>query len=199
MIFSRFRASYTVLLVASCLIVSCTGAVAQGTPTPGAKTVLPVFQSVVQQLHGKTQVPIVLPTQIPTANPGHTYAYLLDSAKDSYTLTLDTTPDCRGKDYCDFGILTAQQVYQNTPSVRDMYAFELSPKFQPTARSPEQQGEVQLSNGITGYFVPYICSANCDTSKLFWEQDGYRYSVGIEVASQAAMVKMANSAIENER
>lgn len=199
MIFSRFRVSYVALLVTSCLVVSCTGAVAQGTPTPRAKTVLPVFQSVFQQLYDKTQVPIVLPTQLPTANPDHTYAYLLDSAKDSYTLTLDSTPDCHGKGYCEFGILTAQQVYQDTPSMRDMYAFELSPKFKPTARSPEQQGEVQLTHGITGYFVPYICSANCDTSKLFWEQGGYRYSVGIKMASQAAMVRMANSAIENER
>ena len=223
MIFSRFRASYIALLAASWLIVvSCTGAIAQGTPIPGAKTVLPVFQSVVQQLQGQTQVPIVLPTQfstqatvrlddssdnlqpyinVPISPDGQfqqTYAYVLDSAKDSYTLTLDATPDCRGADACSFGILTAQAVYQNTPSVRDTYAFELAPYFKPTARSPEHQGEVQLTDGVTGYFVPYVCGANCDTSKMFWEQNGYRYRVGIRMASQAAMVRMANSAIENE-
>ena len=58
--------------------------------------------------------------------------------------------------------------------------------------------QAQLSHGITGYFIPYVCGASCDTSKVFWEQSGYRYSVGIRMASQAAVVRMANSAIENE-
>ena len=223
MLLSKLRAFHAVLLIGGwLLVVGCMGAIADETLIPGAKTVPDVFQSVVQQLQGQTQIPIVLPTQIPTdalvsfeGSQGGlrpyinvpitadgkfetVSAYVLDSAKEAYTITLDATLDCHGVDACSFGLLTAQQIYQNTPSVASQYAFELAPTFQPIARSPEPQGEVQLSHGINGYFVSYVCGANCDTSKVFWEQGSYRYSVGIRMASQAAMVKMANSAIENE-
>lgn len=224
MIFSRFRASYIVpLVVGWLLVVGCTSAIAQETLIPGAKTVPAVFQPIVQQLQGQTQIPIVLPTQIPTdalvpfdesqggpqpyinvpiTTDGkfqNVSAYVLDSSENAYTVTLDATPDCHGVDACSFGLVAAQQVYQDTPSVQSDYAFELAPDFQPIARSPEQQGEVQLAHDITGYFVPYVCGSTCDTSKMFWEQSGYRYEVGIRMASQAAMVRMANSAIENEQ
>ncbi|WP_199333680.1 hypothetical protein [Oculatella sp. FACHB-28] len=59
-------------------------------------------------------------------------------------------------------------------------------------------GEVTLAQGIHGYFIPFVCGANCDTSKIIWEQNSYRYRVGIRMASKATMIRFANSVIENE-
>ena len=223
MVLLRFRAFYVALLIGSLLLVgSCTRAIAFPGITPGAKVVLPVFEDVVGQLSGQTKVPIVLPTYIPTdalvpfseAEGGPQpylnvpvgpdgqfegiYVYVTGASSDHYDLSLDVTADCNGAGFCSFGILMAQRVYQGTPSVASEYAFELEPDFRPIMRSPEEQGEVQLAQGITGYFVPYVCGANCDTAKVFWKQQGYQYSVGIRMASKAAVVQMANSAINNE-
>lgn len=223
MVLLRFRAFYVALLVSSLLLVgSCTRAIAFTSTAPGAKVVLPVFEDVVGQLPGQTQVPIVLPTYIPTdalvpfseveggpqpyikvpIGPDGQfegiYAYITGASPDRYDLSLDATAGCHGAGYCSFGILTAQRVYQDTPSVASEYAFELEPDFRPVVRSPEEQGEVQLAQGITGYFVPYVCGANCDTAKVFWEQEGYRYSAGIRMASKATVVRLANSAINNK-
>jgi hypothetical protein len=200
------------------LILGCSRVLAADVPTPGGKTVLPLFQPILSSLERQTQVPIVLPTIIPTVavvtvdgntgayidvpitEDGHfrdTYASISDASTDSYEISLDATSDCQGADRCSFGLLGGQVVYQNTPSIQSEYAFELAPDFQPPARSPELMGEVDLANGIKGYFVPYVCGANCDTSKVLWEQNGYRFKVGIRYASKATMVEMANSAINN--
>lgn len=218
----KVRVLLGAFLISGLLLGSCANAIAQEPLMPGAKTVLPVFQNVVKQLQEKTRIPIVLPTQIPTgalvplaaSNGGsqpyinvpidaqgqfqHIYASVLDSSEDGYELSLDATSDCHGADACSFGLVTAKRVYQTTLSVASAYAYEQQPDFRPIARSPEIMGDVELPHSIKGYFVPYVCGANCDTSKVFWEQNGVRYSVGIRMASKAAVVAMANSAIENE-
>jgi hypothetical protein len=58
---------------------------------------------------------------------------------------------------------------------------------------------VSLAQGIQGYFLPFVCGANCDTSKVIWEQNGDRYTVGIRYASKATVIDFANSVIQNER
>jgi hypothetical protein len=56
-------------------------------------------------------------------------------------------------------------------------------------------GWVVLANGLTAYFIPYVCGANCDDSKVIWEQNGYRYLVGLKAEKKKTVVEMANSAI----
>ena len=212
----------TAALVAICgLLLGCSPVWAQApAPIPSSQTVLPIFQPVFKQLQAHTQIPIVLPTSIPTdalilsrsrlqpyidvpvTGKGQfqqVSVFVLSSTKDAYELSLDATPNCQGSDRCSFGLLSGQQVYQDTPAISSEYDFEKQPDFQPLARSPESMGEVALTGGITGYFVPFVCGASCDTSKVIWEQSGYRYRVGIRMASKAAMIHFANSIIQNER
>ena len=55
---------------------------------------------------------------------------------------------------------------------------------------------VGLSRGIQGWFIPWLCGANCNDAKVVWEEHIYRYSMGIKLGDRASLVKMANSAIE---
>jgi hypothetical protein len=186
----------------------------------GVKTVLSAFQPIAQLLQHQTIVPIVLPTiipnealipvnginqsyiNVPVASDGsfeNIYASISQVDRTHYEISLDATADCQGADQCSFGVVSAQALTPQTPSVQSEYAFESEPDFHPMERSPEQMGEVALTHGIKGYFVPFVCGASCDTSKVVWDQNGYRYEVGIRYASKATMVQMANSAIENEQ
>jgi hypothetical protein len=196
MIFFKFRSFYSVCLLSGLLLLcGCAGAVAQEPLIPGAKTVLPIFQNSVKQLQGQTQIPIVLPTEIP--HSAIIYAHLDSSDSSSYLISLNNTADCQGETYCSFGNVYAQRVYQDTPSIQSELAD--SSDSHPTSKSPETAGEVQLAHGITGFFSPYACYAYCTTSDLLWEQNGVRYSVSLRLGSKAALVAMANSAIENEQ
>jgi hypothetical protein len=186
----------------------------------GVKTVLSVFQPIAQSLQRQTVVPIVLPVvipnealipvnginqpyiNVPVASDGsfeNIYAFISEADRTHYEISLDATADCQGTDQCSFGGMSAQALIPQTPSVQSEYSFESDADFHPVGRSPEQMGEVELTHGIKGYFVPFVCGASCDTSKVIWDQNGYRYKFGIRYASKATMVQMANSAIENEQ
>ncbi|UIE40365.1 hypothetical protein KIK02_04405 [Leptodesmis sichuanensis A121] len=200
--------------------MGCSAAAQEPTPIPGARTVLPIFQPIVEQLQHQTPIPVVLPTNIPTEAlmPNSTgkpqayikvpitpegkfqqvFAHIIEAQQNRYEISLDATSTCRGQDSCSFGLLSGQLLHQGDPSIQAEYAFEQSPDFRPTERSPEAMRTVALARGITGYFVPFICGANCDTSKVIWEQNGYRYKVGIRYASKKTVVGVANSAIQNE-
>jgi hypothetical protein len=69
----------------------------------------------------------------------------------------------------------------------------------PKAIAPNKPGYITLARGIKGIFLPYNCGANCGTSKIVWEQSGYRYSIGIKSGRLKEVVSVANSAIENSR
>jgi hypothetical protein len=94
--------------------------------------------------------------------------------------------------------LSGQHLHPGDKSIQQDFAFEQAPDFQPVGRSPESMSEVTLAKGIHGYFIPFVCGANCDTSKVIWEQNGDRYKVGIRYASKTTVVELANSVIQNE-
>jgi hypothetical protein len=212
------------ILYLTCGIIFLSGCTASAqvetVPIPGVQAIRPEFQSLVPTLQQQTQVPIVLSTEIPTdalvplkTGPQpylnvpltaegrfqQVVPHITQATETHYEISLDATADCQGSDRCSFGFLSGQQVFQDTPAVAALYAFELDPEFQPLARSPEAMSEVALDFGLTGYFVPFVCGANCDTAKLFWEQSGLRYGVGIRYGSQSMLINLANSILHNER
>jgi hypothetical protein len=215
----RFRRSLIGIL--GSLLIGCSAAAQTTAPIPSAQKILPIFQPILAQLQHQTRIPVVLPTDIPAealvpddnGQPGayikvpiaktgqfqHIYAHIIDAQPSRYEISLDATSTCRGQDSCSFGLLSGQQLHQGDKTIQAEYAFEQAPDFHPIGRSPEMMGDVPLARGITGYFVPFICGANCDTAKIIWEQNGYRYKVGLRYASKATIVQVANSAIANEK
>lgn len=214
-----------ILIGILCLYLWGCTAVAQPSRLESAriKIVPPGFEQVVTQLREHTQVPLFLPTRIPNAalvatdgkpqpylqvpltedgkfKGVYPYIYAESLKSDYYSISLDAEPGCRGAGACSFGLLSGQKLTPDSPSVAKEYAYQTEdPSYNPVGRSPEKAGPVSLSKGIQGYFVPFVCGASCDTSKVFWEQNGYRYMVGIRYASQKTMIDMANSAIENQK
>lgn len=185
---------------------------------PGVKEVLPQFELVYQKMT-TTTVPVALPTWIPLnayyyTEAGRTFyldvpvtaegdfegfwATVEDYRVDKYRIALNATENCSGAGYCSFGEFGAKKVYGDSPTVAQEYAFLDNPRFRPLLRSPEKGGSVELSQGLKGTFIPYVCGANCDTSKIFWELNGYRYWTGIRMASRDTLIKMANSMIDNQ-
>ena len=192
------------LFVLALILVGCSAS-AQPDLILGANTVLPEFRGVLQILQQESEVPIVLPATLPEAAlpeiDGETqpfYSSVSTSNIDSYELSLDSTETCNGATYCAFGIISGEQLSAESQTVAEIYAFHLDPSYQPIKRSEEQMGPVSLAHSIEGYFVPWVCGASCDTAKVFWEQKGYRYRVGIRMADKATVVEIANSAINNE-
>lgn len=137
----------------------------------------PAFRSIFPALQYQTEVPIVLPGYIPGGDSTSPLYAILESATASgYQILLAFTEDCNGGTACRLGSVSGQVADGTTP-------LEGQP--------------VTLNDGITGYFVEATCGANCSDATLTWEQNGYRYTVGIKAGNEADLVEMANSAIAN--
>ncbi|NBD31477.1 MAG: hypothetical protein GVY17_00490 [Cyanobacteria bacterium] len=178
------------------------------------------FQPILRELREKTAVPILLPSQLPqenytilpqgseATNPNPSvptlYPYLVEASLSRYDISLDVTPECGGTGACKEGSIIGEQITAKTPEMPERFT-ELSELYRndpnsqkpPVRRSPEPPESVQLSGGITGYFIPFTCGASCGESRVVWDQNGYRYQVGLESSEQQAVVNLANSAIEN--
>lgn len=153
-----------------------------------------VLSSTISKLKAKTRVPLKLPTQIPQEEYP-LYITVNTATSDQYELTIGTDSDCSGGNYCRYGTISGRKITPSTPSVEEEYAFLNDPTYQPSVRSKEKMGKIALANGTEGYFIPYVCGASCDDSKVIWEQGGYRYLVGIKAGDKKSVVEMANSAI----
>jgi len=162
------------------------------------------FDGVRARLKKLTKVPLRLPTYVPmhgqvTPQPGTTpeslpvFASLTGTnSANKYEVTLGYTSDCTGGNACRLGTV-AGRVKPNEPLERP-YGFMNDPNYI-GRRSQEKMAPVALSKGLRGLFVPWICGANCNDAKVTWDENGYRYWVGIKVGDKASLVKMANSAI----
>lgn len=161
----------------------------------------PVFQPIIPVLQKQTQVPILLPSHIPTEefvelDGDSKLSAIVETANSfEYSIILGFDEQCNGGNACRFGYVSGKIITPITLPLNEEYEFD--PTYKPM-RSPEKPGFVSLVNGIKGYFLPYSCAAFCSDSYLAWNQNGYRYMVSIKAGTLKELLKMANSAITNE-
>ncbi|MBD1853414.1 hypothetical protein H6F87_26230 [Cyanobacteria bacterium FACHB-502] len=157
-----------------------------------------IFQPVLSQL-GRAQVPLRLPTYIPSRGQRQSsellpvYATVDSVESGSYAVVLGYSKDCNGSNACRLGTVTGE--VQPTKSAQDSYTE--SDYLYPDRRSEESITQVTLANGRTGTFLPWRCATNCTDAQVVWDENSYRYSVGIKLGDRASLVRMANSAIDN--
>jgi hypothetical protein len=188
-------------------------------------TVHPIFQSLLPTLYQRTKVPVRLPTYIPALdadrplssesaiaqsspvpfslnlNPQQKLVATLASATgNEYVIVLGNRPQCEGQFSCKLGSLSATRL---TPKslplqrvLQQAIKFVNNPLFSGERRSPDEMGPVTLSNNIQGYFIPWVLSDRYTEAKIIWEQDGIRYSIGMQQGDKDSLIKMANSAIK---
>ena len=152
------------------------------------KVVLQGFAPILAELQQKTQIPVVLPADVSAMHDGPFYAHITEATATMYEISLDGSPDCAGAGSCTMGDIAAKKAAPDGPLGTENFEAD---------RHTAQK--VTLLGDIPGYFVESECGANCDDSKIYWEQNGYEFMVGIKSGSREETLKMANSAITNRR
>jgi hypothetical protein len=175
---------------------------------PSVPNLEQLYQPILKDLQ-MTGIPLRLPTYVPGYRPlpkgsppivptGSERSLLAISRRntpDRYFVMFAYSEDCSGASVCRFGVLGAERLTKETPSIDEQYASGLDSRG--GKRSPEPAGSVVLSKGIKGRFIPWVCGANCTDAFVVWEEGGYRYMVGRKVGDRDALVKMASSAIDS--
>ena len=175
----------------------------------------PAFESLFPILDAQTEVPVLIPADVPvdmfepnTGAPADlrgakvgpdgrfaTFFPAIAAARpDRYLVVLGFIPDCLAA-ACDFGSLAGEKL---SPGAGEPAEYRDSVRdFQrgfPPVRSPEMPAKVQLLGG-EGWFLPYTCAASCGESKVIFDRNGYRFTVGIQQADRQAVIDLANSSI----
>jgi len=192
------------------LLVGCTA-------PAGAVDFPSTFKPIEAELRSRTQVPLILPTYLPTdalvTDPEtktlypyifvpvqdgkfkQLYAYLSEATPNRYEIIIQALPtsNCQGATACEVGVIIGEKITEELLSIEEVYSYLEDPNFKPPYRSPEKRRDVMVG-GKKRTFIPYICTAYCSESYLTWEQDGYRYTFGIRYATRQTLLKMTQSA-----
>jgi hypothetical protein len=132
-------------------------------------------------------VPPMLPHAFPVEEGlPEVVAHMLTMDEGEYELSLDYGVDCQGAGACHYGAMAGMKVDSGTPIETSSFPFIL-----------EDAQVVDLAHGITGYFVPAVCGANCDDARLWWIYDGYEYMLGLKAGRYEDVLALANAAIVN--
>lgn len=165
------------LLACALPLVSCQSTKATASQTASQAEAQSLFDSILPTLEKQTQVPLVLPTDIPyqrqLSDPPLS-ATVRSVTPDAYEIVLGTRPDCDNLN-CRFGSIMGQKLQES--------------EF----RQPGQP--VTLAGGLKGYFVEATCTVSCTDSTVSWLRNGYLYSLSIKAAPQSMVVDFANSAL----
>jgi hypothetical protein len=135
-----------------------------------------VFTPILPKLKA-TKVAVLLPADTNRKGelgmPDSDHARIEDISSSRYVISLEVGPDCQGASSCHIGTIVGEKL---------------------TPKSPKRKGKkIKLATGQTAYFVDATCGANCNDSKLSWEQGGFRYTVAMKAEKPEILTKIANS------
>ncbi len=141
------------------------------------------FDDAVKTLQEETSVPLRLPTYFFVPS----YLTAKGKKRSLKVFIAEPKPDSFAVYFCYSGICHGSFYYGEVSGE----------KITPETEKPFFNETVKLAQGITGYYQEGSCGSSCGNAWMFWEQDGYFYSVSMSVYDIEILTKVANSAINN--
>ena len=146
-------------------------------PAQQAKAPAAVFAPVLTELKEQTQVPILLPGHLPPLGENSVYASASGNA-DSYSIRLESDPDCDGANACFLGIFRAKR--------GGHFSF------------PET---VKIGKDAQGRYKGTTCGGSCSSPAIEWKSNGVLYTVqlnlhtGDEKKARTWMIDLAQESL----
>ena len=149
-------------------------------PSAAENKPAPVFDPAIQEIRDKVQIPILLPSKLPSVIHEPEIKLALGTVSGSgYNIELYYSEVGSGATFAaNFGGST--QVFRDLPNTR----------------------RVKLTNGIEGMFRPVSCGGSCAPANLWWEQNRVMYQIQIKLSSttnekeqKRVLVETANSVV----
>ncbi len=137
----------------------------------------PIFLNLLDALKGQTHIPILLPAHLPPLANADVYAHAKGDS-DSYSIRLESDPECDGANACFLGVFRAQR--------GGHISFPQPVKF---------------GNGESGRYKATSCGGSCSSPAIEWKSNGTLYTVqltlhtGDEKNARSLMVDLARQSI----
>lgn len=143
-------------------------------------------------LHLPTKVVYALPPGLKRAFYGTKGGPNQDGGYDIYI----GHPDCpQAALSCTIATASAEPLTSNTPSIEQAF-----PPVDPSTVSrvsPDPRGWVTLSGGQPVFFSPWVVGASMGFAQVVWDENGYRYTIGLKGGDRAWLLQMANTAFSS--
>jgi len=152
----------------------------KGSTQPRETRALPanVFLSVLEDAKKQTQLPLLLPSELPTSYSDLSAALVAEA--DKYAINLLADPD----------------------TGRYVAGFSAEKEEKYSAADIGNTKQVALAKNTIGFFRPISCGGSCSPINLWWEQSGILYNIQTimssdtpEVEQEKFIIPMADSAI----
>ena len=146
------------------------------------KSLPEAFISVLHEVKDKSQVPVLLPSELPENIGRAKHARVVKATVNEYAISLLYRLDTGDAGFAASfsGEARANYSPQELPNV----------------------SEVKLAHGIRGFFRSISCGGSCAPANLWWEDGGILYQIQLRLSSRAseqdqekAITAVANSAI----
>ncbi len=141
-------------------------------PSPPASALVPV----VPELKHQTPLPILLPSHLPPLLGPAVFASAEGTAT-TYTIHLESDPDCHQADVCFVGVLKAQK-----------------------GGALSYPDAVMIDKVIQGRYQPAACGTTCTPPAIEWKMNGVLYTAQLTLRARTArdqrseMLQVADSA-----
>lgn len=141
-----------------------------------------IFRSALAEVKAKTNVPVLLPTELPRPFSDAKHASVDRATADEYVVSLYYELD------------------SGEAGFAALFEATNNPRY-----SPRELGDVRrvkLAGGITGFFSPVNCGGSCAPANLWWKRKAVLYQIQLKLPStlreqnqQGIITAVANSAI----
>jgi hypothetical protein len=181
------------ILAVFLVVLSVRMAASQGKATPvpptdaasqakPSKALPEVFISVLPEVKDKSQVPVLLPSELPETIGRTKHARVAKASANEYAVYL------------------LYQLDTGNAGFAASFSGEARANYSP--QELPNVSEVKLAHGIRGFFKSISCGGSCTPANLWWEDGGILYQIQLRLSSsvsdqdqEKAITAVANSAI----
>lgn len=178
------------LTLAACLVVLCTGSslLAQSNPVT------------VEVIQAETLIPVLIPDEISLAADSPLYPEIIYTGPDGYYVAYGFMENCADAGFCNYarvkGYRIGSSVSHFKPDSLDALITERTDVLADAPYiSPDPIETVLLEDNAEVTVLPWYSYANPGNTEVIFERDGIRYLFAIEMAPNADVISMANSAL----
>ncbi|MDR3491200.1 MAG: hypothetical protein P4M12_04050 [Gammaproteobacteria bacterium] len=172
----------------ACITAICLNANAKSiAKLTSAETLIENLPETLASAKKETDLTLLFPLILPKNDNVAEYFVYADFSGAShginYRINIDSTKDCHGVHVCNLGYISASK--NSEPDV--FYDMKKKKLTKP----------VMLAQNKKGYFTPGHAMGSYFPATIQWQNNGILYTISWDT-DQANLVKVANSAIENE-
>lgn len=144
---------------------------------------IPQIDTSLAGIKKQTALPVIFPQLLPKNNSNTSLFIYVEpiQANGKYTIDIDSTADCHGTHYCNFGAVQAEK-FAKPILYTDMQNRNITVP-------------VKLTPKISGYFTPGHAMGSYFPANIQWQNKEILFSITYDTTKEN-LIAMANSAIE---